>query len=780
MATLALGIVGSALGPSVFGSTAFTLFGSAVTGAALGGFIGSTVGALADNFIIFPLLFPPPGQQGPRLSDLQYSSAAEGTDIAWAIGSLVRGGGLVSWLPLKDDGTIDFIEVETEQGGKGGGPSATTYTYYLDLAVEVTETDGYDAVQRLRVLFADSKRIYDRGNVDRDLCEEIVFYDGSQTAASPLIESYEGAGKVPAFKDKAFVTIKRFALDPFGRRIPNFSSTISTKNIMYLDEAFEAVMLRAGFVSSEFDTTMLERFCFRGLVTTGPQPTQSVLASLMIAYAVNAQEVDDGVLRFVPRGRETEITVTEADLAAAVMGDEERRPLVETDIDDITVPGQATVRFYNTDTLKLEQGAEVNSRADWNDRQQQSTLDLPLSLKSNEASGIAQRVITIAEEERQGVTLSLMPEFWYVQAGDVLLVPRRGVIRRVYLLEVTLGRNGIVQCRGFYSDAFSYENDGVRNPIRSEPSTSRTTAHVELNGPPVLAAVSSLVGMYAAAARVGSMYSADEADATTWERLGLVPRAGTFGVVVEAPNVNPVCAVFDDEDSMLVRLSGTAPSSCTTQDCLDGTNRILVGSPDAECEVIGFTTVEDGPDESLRLSGLIRGMNGTEHCTLHTSSDRVIVLKNNASVAFLEKSIDDGSFYRLAAVGIPVTAAKPTQEASCLGQSARSFSPSHVVGEFNTSGDLTLTWQRRSRIPQSRLGPGVLSSDEGGGIYRVELHKYNPDTAARITRTVTGVTTLTVTQAELTAVGLTSTTVRARVYMIGTIAGDSAPGRWKP
>ncbi|HEY4124722.1 MAG TPA: hypothetical protein VGM36_08920, partial [Rhizomicrobium sp.] len=71
MASLVLGTVGSALGPSIFGA-GFSAFGMSITGAQIGGAIGALAGSFIDSALM-------PGQhivrQGPRLSDINVQSS---------------------------------------------------------------------------------------------------------------------------------------------------------------------------------------------------------------------------------------------------------------------------------------------------------------------------------------------------------------------------------------------------------------------------------------------------------------------------------------------------------------------------------------------------------------------------------------------------------------------------------------------------------------------------------------------------------------------------------
>jgi hypothetical protein len=83
MATLVLGIAGSALGGALLPS-GLTLFGSTLTGAAIGGAAASIGGAFVDQALLGPLAGATgltSLQAGPRLSDVKLGTSSEGTPI---------------------------------------------------------------------------------------------------------------------------------------------------------------------------------------------------------------------------------------------------------------------------------------------------------------------------------------------------------------------------------------------------------------------------------------------------------------------------------------------------------------------------------------------------------------------------------------------------------------------------------------------------------------------------------------------------------------------------
>ena len=130
MASLVLGIAGTAIGPSLFGA-GFSLFGATITGAEIGGMIGTIIGTELDNLLA-------PGthitRTSPRLSDVNIQASVEGAPIPRVYGRRRVAGQLLWAAKFKE------TAVKTQQSGGGkGGPSVTEteidYKYSISLAV---------------------------------------------------------------------------------------------------------------------------------------------------------------------------------------------------------------------------------------------------------------------------------------------------------------------------------------------------------------------------------------------------------------------------------------------------------------------------------------------------------------------------------------------------------------------------------------------------------------------------------------------------------------------
>jgi hypothetical protein len=195
MANLVLGVAGAAVGFMVGGPM----------GAQMGFMAGSAVGGA---------LFPPKGQDGPRLNDLAVQVSSYGQPITRLWGTH-RIAGNVIW-------STDLVEHEAEQGGKGGS-SYSTFSYTSSFAVYLCEGE-IDGVRRI---WADGKLIYDisttnLGNQIGFTASSFVVYHGTEAQVEdPTIQAH--IGDTPAYRGMAYCVFADLQLEKFGNRIPNLT-----------------------------------------------------------------------------------------------------------------------------------------------------------------------------------------------------------------------------------------------------------------------------------------------------------------------------------------------------------------------------------------------------------------------------------------------------------------------------------------------------------------------------------------------------------------------------
>lgn len=194
MATLLLQAAGGMLGG------AFGAFGAK---------LGTAAGAMAGYWVDQRLFGPNRDVEGLRLTQTRLMTAEEGTPIARAYGH-VRLAGTVIWATRFEE-----EKTTTRQGGKGG-PKATTYSYYGNVAIALCEG-----------LIAMVKRVWADGReIDLTELNYRVYLGTGDQPADPLIEARQGIGNAPAYRGVAYLVFERMPLEVFGNRIPQIQAEV--------------------------------------------------------------------------------------------------------------------------------------------------------------------------------------------------------------------------------------------------------------------------------------------------------------------------------------------------------------------------------------------------------------------------------------------------------------------------------------------------------------------------------------------------------------------------
>lgn len=186
----------------------------AVVGFYVGGPAGAQVGFMAGS-ALGGALFPPKGPDGPRLNDLAVQVSSYGNPITRLWGTHRIAGNII-W-------ATELVEHESEQGGKGGGASYSTFSYTCSFAVALCEGE-IDGVRRI---WADGKLICDistsnTGNQIGFTASSFVVYHGTEAQMEdPTIQAH--IGNTPAYRGQAYCVFSDLQLEKFGNRIPNLT-----------------------------------------------------------------------------------------------------------------------------------------------------------------------------------------------------------------------------------------------------------------------------------------------------------------------------------------------------------------------------------------------------------------------------------------------------------------------------------------------------------------------------------------------------------------------------
>lgn len=161
---------------------------------------------------------------------------------------------------------------------------------------------------------------------------------------------------------------------------------------------------------------------------------------------------------------------------------------------------------------------------------------------------------------------------------------------------------------------------------------------------------------------------------------------------------------------------------------LNGAGRAAIQASTGEWEVIAYRNAVLGEDGNWTLTGLLRGLRGTEveNIAGHLAGARIVFLNDVQTAEALDPDYWGTTETWQAGPAHKPQGAFPYREesVSLIGAGARPFAPMHVSATL--SGDnLVLSWVRRSRIGGDNWGVGDVPLGESAERYQVRA--YGPD-----------------------------------------------------
>lgn len=161
--------------------------------------------------------------RGPKLLDLNIQTSSYGETIPIIFGRVKIAGNIIWAKPIKEVATT----TQVSSGGKGGdvrqtAKSETRFNYYATFALALCEGE----VTTLDKFYANGKLIN-----PSSYCTQYNVYKGTETqSADPIIETYEGAGNVTAYRGLCYIVFEDFNITEFGNRLPNFTFEVTRVN----------------------------------------------------------------------------------------------------------------------------------------------------------------------------------------------------------------------------------------------------------------------------------------------------------------------------------------------------------------------------------------------------------------------------------------------------------------------------------------------------------------------------------------------------------------------
>jgi hypothetical protein len=550
-----------------------------------------------------------------------------------------------------------------------------------------------------------------------------------------------------------------------------------------LDQIVLDLCTRSGLTPDLVDVTALASTTVLGYPVTRNADGKSCMIPLSAAFFFDAAE-SDFVLKFVPRGGASAMTIPEADLGLEADGFE----LQETIAQEHDLPKTIEV-LYADPTLDYQTGKQRASRpARVVKTLTKSVLELPITMAGDTAAEIAQKTIKTIWNERNQYSFKLpSPKYMVLDPTDVIQIGYEGGEYIARVTKSTLGQDFVAELAAVSEDPKGYiatatANQGTGFPPQIlNPAAPTTLYFMDL---PLLADTDNPPagnsGYYYALASAspgwpgGVLYSSP--DNANFTQVGFSQAAieyGSGGPATPAPPLGPW--VLDRSTAIIVRMFGKtfAPSSTSLLNLFNGANPFIQGD-----ELMQYQTATLNADGSYTLTNLLRGRRGTDWaCSEHVSGEVALFLpaglhRNNVPASLVGLA----QYYEAATVQQPRILAN-SQEVTLQGNDLKPYSPVSIAGTRDGSNNLTIAWLRRTRIggEQDWLdGVADVPLSETSEAYSVDVI-----VSGNVVRTFNGLTSPTVvySAANQTADGITpGNPVTVNVYQLSSVVGRGFVG----
>ena len=667
-------------------------------GTVLGGPIGGAIGGLIGNAFDNEVLFKPKGRQGARLSDLQVQTSSYGTQLPAIFGTM-RVAGTVIW-------ATDLQETSSRSGGGKGRPSVTSYSYSASIAVALSSRP----IRAIRRIWADGNLL--RGAAGDFKTEVGAFrvHPGDEgQSPDPLIASAQGIGAAPAHRGLAYVVFEDLALADYGNRIPSLTFEVEA------DEGAVSLDRIAGELS--------------GGRLAGP-------ASISVdGFAANGADMREAVMPLVDafglglRSGADELALVDAGAATGMIADEALAQRVNgRAIDPVEhqggsadgVPVALSLRYHDA-ARDYQAGMQRVTRPGAG--RSESGIDLPAVLGPDAARALASDRLRARWAGRARMTVRCDWRALGLAAGDVVTVDRapglwrieerewEGMAVRLALRRLPGGGGALPVGAG--SGEIVRPVDAPHGPTTLLLAELPRIADGVASAPLVVAAASGGAGWRSAALFVTG---------ASGEAVPIGRSAGR-AVMGVADTVLPrgSALLVDRGQSVSVTLLAADMVLLSVDEAaLDqGRNLALLGR-----ELIQFDTAERTGAATYRLSGLRRGVRGTDWAMAeHAAGESFLLIEEGRLVEPLSMQGADGeagSVLRVSAVGIGDVA--PAEAMLTIsGEALKPLAPVHMRPRRDVAGGWTIEWTRRSRDGWRWLSGTDVPLGEESERYAVEV-----------------------------------------------------------
>ena len=452
-----------------------------------------------------------------------------------------------------------------------------------------------------------------------------------------------------------------------------------------------------------------------GYVQGGVASARGLIEPLMTAFQIDVNE-EGGLLRFRSR-----LHASRPVRQVEVFADLEDRPLwSESRAHDADHAGEAIIGFYDQFLDYGEGSARSHRVAAANDRVLR--CDLPASLSRRMAEDSAEALLRDHILARRSVSFNIAPFDLSVQPGDAVELPA-GPPSRFLVTRIEEGRTRRVEARGFAASTVIRAASGDDMPERTSGDTAIYAPYLVLMDLPCFEG-GAATDFARAAIHARPFRRTLLSVSATGEGYGLrttLDRPSRIATLVA--DLEPgILGRFDPVNEIVLDLPFGSASSAARAAVLAGENRLAVRCRDGGWEVLSYSDGEEIAPNRWRLTGLLRGLAGSDDAMAGGAASGADAVFLDASVRPIGLTAEEVGLtfnWRAEASG---GQGEAVTLAFAGGRRADTpLSPVHLRGTWLSGGLIRLSWVRRGRIDADDWESADIPLDEPEERYRVEI-----------------------------------------------------------
>jgi len=536
----------------------------------------------------------------------------------------------------------------------------------------------------------------------------------------------------------------------------------------------QRLAIESGLEAGDIDVTQLGQR-LRGFVVSQPGPARAAIEQLARDYLFLGVEEDDKMV-FRKRGGATVATIPDSDCGAAI-DPETPKATQSTRAQESDLPARFSVTApdpaldYQPDTQYGERRAAHAG--------QEAGISSAVVMTATENKRLADALIFDRWASRESLRWSTTRKYAHLSPTDPILLAGRRV-----RITSRSDDGGAIRWEGLVDDAdvVVQTSTGVQGEFPGQtPSIQVPTVMVVLDTA-LLADAQNDAGAYVAAYGVAPYWRGaviyDSSDGgTTWSRLATMPRPGSsMGYATTALGNWTGGNVFDEVNSVNVSIANAGTLSSTTRaGVLAGNNAIAINGSDG-WEVLQYRTATLEANGTYTLTGLLRGRRGTGFAMGgHAAGDRAVPLSpaNLRDLPITNSQIGVELPFKAVSIGDTLSGTTSTN-VTITAERLKPWSPVDFRALRDVgSGDITMTWKRRTRLACRFVGAGGINVPlgEDSEAYVVRIYDSGYTTLKR-SISVSGAATASYSAADQTTdFGGPQSTVYVRITQTSAIVG---------